>query len=212
MQLSPRKKRREQQRESTRRAILEIAREILITEGSDAFAMRKLADAAGYSVGAIYLHFETKKALFDALVEDAFAKLQEILNEAHDHQDSVQSLRNKLRAYIDFGLRFPNHYHLAFVRRPTPQKANQKTRPHSAFQTLRDAVHRCIDQEQFRSDDGERTSQILWANIHGITSLLIALPGFPWVDQADLIDHVINTGIDGLVVPQGRGQQERGQS
>ncbi|MCP4248221.1 MAG: helix-turn-helix transcriptional regulator, partial [bacterium] len=78
MKRSPPAKRRTRQREAVRRAILEAARETLVQGGYETFSMRKLADAAGYSAGAIYLYFETKEELLDSLVEDAFAKLLEV--------------------------------------------------------------------------------------------------------------------------------------
>jgi len=42
------------------------------------------------------------------------------------------------------------------------------------------------------------TSQALWTAIHGVTSLLIVLPRFPWADREQLIDRVIDTAIDGM--------------
>ena len=113
----------------------------------------------------------------------------------------MQSLRNKLRAYVDFGLRFPNHYHLAFVMRPTGRAVTMEVRPHPSFDVLRDAVRRCVDQKRFRRPDVETTSQVLWTAIHGVTSLLIVLPKFPWVDQEELIDSVIDNAIAGLRRP-----------
>jgi hypothetical protein len=41
----------------------------------------------------------------------------------------------------------------------------------------------------------------LWTAIHGVTSLLIVLPKFPWVDREELIDSVIDNAIAGLRQP-----------
>jgi AcrR family transcriptional regulator len=184
---------------------------MLIQEGYEAFSMRKLARAVGYSPGAIYLYFETKEELLESLVEDAFDTLLEILDDIGDLEDTVQSLRSKLRAYIDFGLRFPGHYHLAFVRRPTDLGVTRETRPHGAFDVLRNSVHRCIQAGRFSSHDVEVTSQVLWATIHGITSLLITLPKFPWVDRESLIDEVVDNALRGLDDNPGRQTKQRDQ-
>ena len=191
--------RRTRQRELIRASILDSARQLLIEQGYEAFSMRKLAKTVGYSAGAIYLYFETKEALLHGLVEDAFDKLLEVLDEVHDDQDSVLSLRNKLHAYVDFGLSYPDHYYLAFVRRPTNRGVTQPTTPHAAFEVLRNAVARCVSESKLRISDVEVASQVLWAVIHGVTSLLNSLPGFPWVEHSELIDEVVETGIHGLV-------------
>lgn len=193
-----RESRHDRQREQTRRLILEAARTTLLEGGYEAFSMRKLARAVGYSPGALYLYFETKEDLLESLVEDAFETLLEVIEEVHDDEDAVRSLRNKLRAYVDFGLRFSHHYHLAFVRRPTGEGVTAETRPHAAFEVLRESVRRCVEAGTFASDDVETTSQTLWATIHGVTSLLIALPKFPWVDRELLIDNVLETALLGL--------------
>ena len=38
----------------------------------------------------------------------------------------------------------------------------------------------------------------LWMMVHGITSLLIAKPDFPWPDREQLIEHVLQTYGAGL--------------
>ena len=118
------------------------------------------------------------------------------LARAHDSEDPVQSLRDKLRAYIDFGLDHPNHYHFAFLQKR--ERKSGTVEPHAAFDVLRRAVRRCVEQGPFDSLDVETTSQTLWAVIHGITSLFIVHPNFPWVGQTEVIDSVLDTAIAGL--------------
>lgn len=48
--------------------ILAAARQLIIRYGYDKTTMNEVAEAAGISKGAIYLHFKSKEALFDALV------------------------------------------------------------------------------------------------------------------------------------------------
>jgi AcrR family transcriptional regulator len=196
-----------------RGTILREARGALIRRGYSSLSMRKLAEKVGCSPGTIYLYFRSKEHLVNCLVEDAFDKLLNVLDEAHDSEKPVQSLRNKLRAYVNFGLRFPNHYHLAFVMRPTGRAVTTEGRPHPSFDVLRDAVRRCVDQKRFPGPDIETTSQVLWTAIHGVTSLLIVLPKFPWVDQEKLIDSVIDNAIAGLRQPSeknGRNGERHG--
>ncbi len=196
-----------------RGTILRAARGALTRRGHSGLSMRKLADKIGCSPGTIYLYFRSKEHLVNCLVEEAFDKLLGVLDEAHDSENPVQSLRNKLRAYVDFGLRFPNHYQLAFVTRPTGRAVTMEVSPHPSFDVLRDAVRRCVDQKRFPGSDVETTSQVLWTAIHGVTSLLIVLPKFPWVDQEELIDSVIDNAIAGFRQPSeknGRNGERHG--
>jgi hypothetical protein len=41
-------------------------------------------------------------------------------------------------------------------------------------------------------------SQVLWATVHGITSLLIHHPHFPWTEREELIDALIDAAVGGL--------------
>jgi len=187
---------RRNHREQLRAAILDAAREEVARDGYEHFSMRKLAGRIGYSPGALYQHFESKADLLHGLVEEGFEQLLQALERVHDGDDPVQSLRNKLRAYIEFGLGHPDHYHFAFLMRR--ERSSETIRPHAAFDVLRDAVRRCVEQGPFGSLDVETTSQTLWATIHGVTSLLIARPDFPWVGESEVIDSVLDTAIGGL--------------
>jgi len=187
---------RQKHREQLQAAILDAAREEFVREGYENFSMRKLASRIGYSPGTLYLHFENKADLLHALVEEGFEKLLEALGQAHDSHDPVQSLTNKLRAYVEFGLGHPNHYHFAFLLRR--ERTSEPVEPHSSFEVLRRAVRRCVSQGPFDSLDVEITSQTLWSAIHGVTSLLIVHPEFPWVGKTEVIDAVLETTIEGL--------------
>jgi len=165
--------------------------------------MRKLADSIGYSVGTIYLHFKDKQDLLHEVVEESFAQLLLALRQVPEGDPEIEVTRRKLRVYVDFGLSNPGHYRFVFMMpAPTGDRAPGAV-PHEAFEVLREAVRECIESGAFRASDVETTSQALWAVIHGITSLLIARPDFPWVDRDTLIDKVIDTALEGLRSPAG---------
>jgi AcrR family transcriptional regulator len=53
-----------------RRQVLEGAREIFMSAGFDAASMNDIARAAGVSKGTLYAYFESKEALFEALIRE----------------------------------------------------------------------------------------------------------------------------------------------
>jgi hypothetical protein len=66
------------------------------------------------------------------------------------------------------------------------------------FDNLRGMVHKCIEEGLFRIDDVEEASQVLWAGIHGITTLLITKPGFPFVEETRLVESVVEVLVEGV--------------
>jgi AcrR family transcriptional regulator len=204
--------RRDQYKRELRAVIVDAAREIFVRDGFEAFSMRKLASRVECSPGNIYLHFKNKEELFESLVEESFARLLRslsrlrslgMLGKGRTSADPVALLRKGLRAYVDFGLRNPNDYRFAFLIRPPIVKRGYK--PHPAFEELRFMVDRCIAEKRFRAVDVETASQALWAAAHGITSLLIQRPAFPWVSKREVIAQVIDGAIESLLtVPASR--------
>ena len=192
--------RRRKYKDELRNAMLDAAREIFVSEGYEAFSMRKLAEKVEYSPGSIYLHFKSKEELFDSLVEESFKRLLNNLmeiSEGRQEGDPVIELKKGLRVYVDFGLHNPNDYRFAFMLRAPVDERPYKVHP--AFKALRHMVQRCVDKKRFRTVEVETTAQALWASAHGITSLLIQRPAFPWVPKKKLIAHVIDSAVDSLL-------------
>jgi AcrR family transcriptional regulator len=189
---------RERYREELRRTILDAARKAFAREGYEGVSMRKLAERVGCSHGNLYLHFKDKAALFDCLVDESFAELDaafRALPESVRRGDPVEMVRRAGRAYVAFGLANPSAYEFAFLlRRP-----EQPGKPHTPYERLRTLAQRCLDEGRFRRMDVDVASQVLWAAGHGITSLLILRPAFPWADRETLIGQVIDAAVDGLL-------------
>jgi AcrR family transcriptional regulator len=191
--------RRQKHKDELRKIILDAAREIFVGQGYESFSMRKLAEKIEYSPASIYLHFKNKEALFECLVDESFGRLLKILSDLQEGQqgdDPVAELRKGMQAYVDFGLRNPSDYRFAFMLTPPVERRPYVV--HGAFQVLRDMVRRCVEEKRFREVDVETTSQALWASIHGITSLLIQRPAFPWTSKKKLIAQVIHIATESL--------------
>lgn len=201
--------RRAQHREELRAEILEAAREIFVKSGFEGFSMRKLARSVGYSPAAIYLHFESKEELFDVLVEESFAHLYERLGVLIQERgkDPVRQLKRGLRLYVEWGLDHPNEYNIAFVVR-NPSKRPYKT--HQAFDVARSLVKRCMAGPRGGPREVESRAQALWAATHGVTSLLIQRPSFPWVSKDRLIDDVVDAAVRGAIGLRGSVLESRG--
>lgn len=196
--------RRAREKEALRQDILDAARELFVKEGYENVSMRRIAEKIEYSPTTIYLYFEDKASLLFAICEETFAKLTKRMEGiTKQHDDPVKALKEGCRAYIEFGLKYPNHYRVTFMHSPNPELA-VKAHMHEgsmgmrAYGCLRAAVEECINQEIFHQTDVEQVSQMMWAAGHGITSLLISKPHFPWANKKQLIELMLNTLIEGL--------------
>lgn len=193
--------RRARHKASLRSQILEAAGHLFAREGYDAVTMRRVAAAIEYSPTAIYLHFEDKDALFKAICEDTFTRLVARLERQRQRaRDPWSFLRDGLLTYIAFGLEHPNHYTVTFIlgaRNPgeTPFEGSAGAK---AFGLLQDAVHAAIATGHVRADNPHATAQALWAAAHGVVSLLIRHPSFPFVGRKTLATQTIDAMLAGL--------------
>lgn len=198
------KERQTRQKETLRQEILDAARELFIKEGYENVSMRKIAQIIEYSPTTIYLYFKDKEDLFYNLCEETFAKLVKTFEElGEDLSGPVVALNKCGRTYIEFGLKHPNHYKVTFMLNLGPDAAKKKhlqedSMGAKSFGYLRMIVQECVRQKRFREVDVETTSQALWSGVHGVTSLLICHPYFPWVDKERLIDFTLDMMIEGL--------------
>ena len=196
------KERRTREKEQLRHQILSAARELFVNEGYENVSMRKIADKIEYSPTTIYLYFKDKADLLDSVCKETLLNLLNTLELLkRDKSDPVEVLRKSGKAYVEFGLKYPQDYKLTFVVRPQFQKGlglQEGSVGERVFDYLRAMVSECIRQERFRQVDVEITGQALWSAVHGVTLLLIDFPDFPWTDKDKLIDTVIQTMIKGL--------------
>jgi hypothetical protein len=106
-----------------------------------------------------------------------FSELAIRMRAAAQGQDPLGALTAMGRAYVRFGLENPEQYRIIFMNR------EERKPPWVTAEQMADLI----------------VSLGLWAAVHGITSLLVARPGFPWPHQQGLVDHVLRTQLEGLL-------------
>lgn len=185
------KQRREREKEELRQEIIDAARDLFIKEGYENVSMRRIAEKIEYSPTTIYLYFQDKADLLFSICNQTFTIMAEsseaILKE---DIDPIDKLRKIGRCYIEFGLKNPNQYRVTFMA-PHGDLKNEKHEGKMgkrAFDLLKQAIEECIAAGKFREVDPEAASQVTWAMIHGLTSLLITFGNFHWVPREQLLD------------------------
>lgn len=89
---------REEQREQTKRLLLQTAQRVFAEKGIMNTRMSDIAQAAGVSHGTVFLHFSTQEALITEVVE-AFGG--ELAARTHQLADSKAGLRAVLAAHLE---------------------------------------------------------------------------------------------------------------
>lgn len=92
-----------------RRQILEGAREVFRGAGFDGASMGAIAKAAGVSKGTLYVYFDSKEALFEALTLAERSDLAEALFLLDEHDPDVHSVLTRLgESFLSMMMR-PEH-------------------------------------------------------------------------------------------------------
>ena len=163
-------------------------------------SIRAVADAAGVSPPSIYMHFADKTDLVYAVCERQFAELDAFMEaKASDAVDPYDRLAIRGKAYVEFGLAHPEQYRVLFMGTEIPAHyTGEKMTEMSGFGHLVANVQACMDVGSIASGDPVLVSIGLWSVVHGITSLLVSRPTFPWPPVDELVDHVLTTYATGL--------------
>ncbi|MDQ1394007.1 MAG: hypothetical protein QOF30_2984, partial [Acidimicrobiaceae bacterium] len=192
-----------------RAEILEAAERLLIDSGDEAaVSIRAVAQAVGVTPPSIYLHFADRSELIFAVCEEQFRHLDEAMEQAVvGVTDPWERIERRGRAYVEFGLTNPEHYRILFTTRPdlTPERfVDERLIATSAFGHLIEDLQSAAAAGQLGAGSGSALEDAalvasgLWMMVHGITSLLIAKPDFPWPDRTRLINHALETYGAGL--------------
>jgi AcrR family transcriptional regulator len=185
--------------------IIEAARQILTeTGGFEGLTLRGVARRVGIAATSIYLHFPDTEHLATAAVAQTFADLTAAAaSAAAGISDPGEALLVRCRAYCHFGLDHPGHYRVMFLQAPVPGLAASPddTPGRRAFQVLVRAVEACQTAGvATATGDPFRLASLVWAAEHGLVSLRLSRPQFPWADIDGLVDQAV-TGIMGLRRP-----------
>lgn len=197
--------RRAREKDELRNKILAAAVELFVANGYESVTMRGIADRIEYSASTIYLYFKSKTDIIAAICTDTFETLIERLDELEKRDLApLDRLNAGLRCYIVFGLEHPHQYQLVFGN-ATPDECAQLEEPSQLGMQALEYMGRCIVRCQaagiFPSSDPTMDALAIWAQLHGITSILINDHGkynFPWPSKEAFIDRSVELIVRGL--------------
>jgi AcrR family transcriptional regulator len=172
---------RQQAMTDVRRAlVLDAARAVFEKLGIEGASIREIARAAGYTPGAIYFYYDSKEAIYGALLAESLERLNDKVAQAGTGAlDPAARLEAKASAWFDFYADNPRELDLGFylVQGMRPRGLNA-TLNEQLNSRLRDALQPCEAALQALGLTGEaalRETTALFA--HGVGLLLLKHTG-----------------------------------
>ncbi len=161
--------------ESERKAqILRAARSLFVENGYLATRMEDVAKRAQLSKGAVYFYFDSKRALFDALIEDEHATTLSYLEAAaRDPRPAAEKLIELGWQYLNYfaGLKSPPRFFLLMSEMAIRDEAirERATAIHNRFvDELSLLIGEGIEAGSFRKQDPRAAAMMLKAFIDGL--------------------------------------------
>ena len=137
------------------------------------------------------------------MCDDRFQELDRLSNLAAEGvADPLERIRRRGEAYVRFGLDNPEHYRVLFMGPRHASASTDQMKEWAAFEHLVDDVKAAIVSGQVAGDPFVAALG-LWATVHGITSLMITMPTFPWPPLEQLMT-ACGAVPESLPKPRGR--------
>ncbi|MBO0764774.1 MAG: TetR/AcrR family transcriptional regulator [Hyphomicrobiaceae bacterium] len=194
-----------------RALILDAAQEIIEVQGLAGLSAREIARRIGYSPGTIYNIFANLDDVVlnvEARVLDGLDRRLSEIQEGSDGAGADDRLIRIAHAYLAFTQEKPRLWNLLFEHH-MPQGAELPAWYQQKLEGLTAQIERAL-RPHFApgsEDERRRAARVLWAGVHGITSLSTAdkLAVVTVETAARLIDDLIGTYLAGLSWREERG-------
>ena len=115
LQLQQRQQRQQTLTDARRALVLDAARAVFAEHGLEGASIRVIAKRAGYTAGAIYSYFDSKEAIYAALLRESLERLQQAVDAARASRASPdRTLAARASAWFHFYARNPRDLDLGF--------------------------------------------------------------------------------------------------
>lgn len=187
---------------------MDAAAKIVGREGLGQLSMRALAVSLGMTAGALYRYYPSKQDLIIDFCRDAITDLRDRFDEINSTiDDPLSAIRSMMKAYARFGLEDSDRFRMLFLENDqgltSPLMEDEETM--LPYRQLAEQVARAAAAGLIVTADSERSTQIIWAGVHGIVTLCSTFNDFDFGDVDQLVAEMIELLINGLR-PQGAAQ------
>ena len=191
------------------RQILNGARQVFLAQGFDGASMGEIARVAGVSKGTLYVYFESKQALFAAIITEDKQRTVHTLFELDPDNHDVAAVLSKLAyAYLDFML-VPDH--VASIRTvigvgekfPEVGAALYEAGPHTGARRISEYLDAQVARGILRIDDTELAAFQFMGMLQMPSFLPMLIGSYPPPDakrRKVLVDTAVRLFLAGYAV------------
>lgn len=172
---------RARRRRANRVRILEAATGIVVAEGAEALSIKRVADDADYTPGALYRYYPSKDALLTAVVVHVISSLEEELAErsraAPDHP--LARVFGQIERYCRFSVEQHNAWALLTRMAADPRVLFEELEDASAIMAairaaltpLSEAIEAAARAGLLEPGDAGRRTMLVYAGLQGVLQM-----------------------------------------
>jgi AcrR family transcriptional regulator len=182
-----------------RAELLDAALRLLENPDSEGrLSIRSVAAEAGVAAQSVYLQFADLAALRWAVYERLFDLLAATVSAATDGlADPRAAIEAWASAYLDFADGNPARYQAMFgaVGQHQPEWDPGELPGSAVFAGLQRLVTANLARRHGATPDPFSTTICIWASLHGLASLRISKPTFPWPAAPELTAQLLHAQL-----------------
>ncbi|MBQ8481767.1 MAG: TetR/AcrR family transcriptional regulator [Alphaproteobacteria bacterium] len=198
------------EKDNIQNQLIAIGRKIVKEKGSEALTVRKLSEASGCSVGAIYNQFSN---MDNFIVIQNYMTLDELgqrLKKISESANPYADMNRFLQVFVDYVEENSNLWYMLYSFHLS---RNQRAYSYLYLRKVVNIVG-CINNllrrilPQMERPESILSSQVLWLTMFALSSFLTkdTLDSFAKINKSSLCQIVLNTYIAGLSVLEGKKQ------
>lgn len=176
--------------------LLAAASALLATDGRDAeLTLRGIARAAGVAAPSVYQQFSDLDDLMLALIRHHLAELGQAIAAALakvTDAPAAEKLKVISHAYTRWGLANPGPYTVVFDGKVLRQLTREQESAMLAGTDLFDVLIAITADVVTPGQDPALAATSLWTALHGVVTLRLAKPAYPWPPLTDHVDAVLS--------------------
>ncbi len=191
-----------------RPVLVDTAVELARTTGPDGVVLREVARRAGVSHNAAYRHFADRAALLAEVSDRAMSDLERAMLTRIDAVPltdpvarAAERLRETGRAYVDFALREPGLFAVAFTAPEGPAVHSDPETLTGPYAVLNAVLDELVHVGAVTAERRQGADVACWAMVHGFAELLVHGPlrEVPPELRTPLLETVLDVVQRGLV-------------
>lgn len=189
------KERKEREKKNRRQAIIKAAKKLIIKEGVEGMSMNQVADLTELNKATLYLYFDNKDDLIDAIVYEGLIILDKEFQKAGQRSKSgLKRVLDLMKTTFDFYKKYPLYFY-AMNHQERRKLADRLNTPYSIkgneiasrlFGQYEEGLKQGIEQGSIRKDiDVNRVIILIYAHTYGVMHTIYS--------KKDIYEDVLNT-------------------